>query len=35
MSAMSSPFVRWGAGALAFVAVLAVLRLQPWQRVRR
>ncbi len=29
---MSSPFVRWGAGALALVAVLAVLRLQPWQR---
>ena len=27
-----SPFVRWGAGALVFVAVLAVLRLQPWQR---
>jgi NitT/TauT family transport system substrate-binding protein len=32
MSAMSSPFVRWGAGALAFVAVLAALRLHPWQR---
>ena len=32
MNPMSSPFVRWGAGALAFVAVLAVLRLQPWQR---
>ena len=32
MSAMSSPFVRWGAGAVVFVAVLAVLRLQPWQR---
>lgn len=32
MSAMSSPFVRWGAGALAFVAVLAALRLYPWQR---
>lgn len=29
---MSSPFVRWGVGAVAFVAVLAVLRLQPWQR---
>ena len=32
MSAMSSPFVRWGAGALVFVAALAVLRLHPWQR---
>jgi NitT/TauT family transport system substrate-binding protein len=32
MSAMSTPFVRWGVGAVAFVAVLAVLRLQPWQR---
>ena len=32
MSAMSSPFVRWSAGAVAFVAVLAALRLQPWQR---
>jgi NitT/TauT family transport system substrate-binding protein len=27
-----SPFVRWSAGALVFVAVLAVLRLRPWQR---
>ena len=32
MNAMSSPFVRWGAGALVLVAVLAVLRLQPWRR---
>ena len=32
MKAMSSPFARWGAGALVFVAILAVLRLQPWQR---
>jgi NitT/TauT family transport system substrate-binding protein len=32
MSALSSPFVRWGAGAVAFVAILTVLRLQPWQR---
>ena len=32
MKAMSSPFVRWGAGALVFVAVLAALRLHPWQR---
>jgi NitT/TauT family transport system substrate-binding protein len=32
MNAMSSPFVRWGAGALAFVAILAALRLHPWQR---
>ena len=32
MNAMSSPFVRWGAGALAFVAILAALRLQPWER---
>ena len=29
---MASPFVRWGAGALVFVAVLAALRLHPWQR---
>ena len=29
---MPSPFVRWGLGAVAFVAILAVLRLQPWQR---
>jgi hypothetical protein len=26
-----SPFLRWGVGALAFVAVLAVLRAKPWQ----
>jgi NitT/TauT family transport system substrate-binding protein len=32
MNALSSPFARWGAGALVFVAVLAALRLQPWQR---
>ena len=32
MNARSSPFVRWGAGAVIFVAILAVLRLQPWQR---
>jgi len=32
MKPMSSPFVRWGAGALVFVAVLAALRLHPWQR---
>jgi NitT/TauT family transport system substrate-binding protein len=32
MNGMSSPFARWSAGALAFVAVLAVLRLHPWQR---
>ncbi len=32
MKAMSSAFVRWGAGALVFVAVLAALRLHPWQR---
>jgi NitT/TauT family transport system substrate-binding protein len=31
MKPMSSPFVRWGVGALALVAVLAVLRLQPWR----
>jgi NitT/TauT family transport system substrate-binding protein len=31
MNPMSSPFVRWGAGALALVAVLTVLRLQPWR----
>ena len=32
MKATSSPFVRWGTGALVFVAVLAALRLHPWQR---
>jgi NitT/TauT family transport system substrate-binding protein len=32
MRGISSPFVRWGVGALAFVAVLAALRLHPWQR---
>ena len=32
MKTMSSPFVRWGAGALVFVAVLAALRLHPWRR---
>ena len=32
MNAMSSPFLRWGAGALAVVAVLAALRMRPWQR---
>jgi len=31
MNPMSSPFVRWGAGAVALVALLAVLRLQPWR----
>jgi len=28
----SSPFVKWVVGALAAVAVLALLRLHPWQR---
>lgn len=28
---MPSPFVRWGLGAVAVLAVLAVLRLHPWQ----
>ena len=32
MSVTASPFVRWGAGALAFVAILAALRWHPWQR---
>ena len=32
MNAIRSPFVRWALAALAFVAVLAVLRQQPWQR---
>jgi NitT/TauT family transport system substrate-binding protein len=32
MRAMSSPLVRWGAGALAFVVILGVLRARPWQR---
>ena len=31
MSTMSSPLVRWGAGAIAFVALLGILRLRPWQ----
>jgi NitT/TauT family transport system substrate-binding protein len=30
MSRMSSPLVRWGAGALAFVAILGVLRTRFW-----
>ena len=34
MNAMPSPFVRWAAGALIFVAILAVLRLQPWQKAK-
>lgn len=32
MSLRSSPFARWGAGALAFVAILGVLRLRPWRQ---
>ena len=32
MSAISWPFVRWGVGAIAFVAVLATLRFHPWHR---
>ena len=32
MKPMSSPFVRWGAGALLFVAAFAALRLHPWRR---
>ena len=32
MNLTSSPFVRWGVGTLAFVGVLALLRLHPWQR---
>jgi NitT/TauT family transport system substrate-binding protein len=32
MKAMSSPFVRWGVGALVFVGVIAALRLHPWHR---
>jgi NitT/TauT family transport system substrate-binding protein len=31
---MKSPLVRWGLGALAFVAVLGVLRARPWQEAR-
>ena len=27
-----SPLLRWGAGALAAVAILGVLRAKPWQR---
>jgi NitT/TauT family transport system substrate-binding protein len=32
MSLMSSPLVKWSAGALAFLALLAALRLRPWQQ---
>jgi len=32
---MRSPFVRWGVGALALVAVLGVLREKPWKRGER
>lgn len=32
MNLARSPFLRWVAGAVVFIAVLAVLRLQPWQR---
>jgi NitT/TauT family transport system substrate-binding protein len=31
VSTVSSPLVKWGAGAIAFVALLGVLRLRPWQ----
>jgi NitT/TauT family transport system substrate-binding protein len=34
MSTMSSPLVRWGTGAIAFVALLGILRLRPWQGTR-
>ena len=32
MSRLSSPFVKWSAGAIAFVALLGVLRFRPWQQ---
>ena len=32
MISLRSPFVRWTAGAVLFIAVLAVLRAHPWQR---
>ena len=32
MSPVSSPLVRWGAGAIAFVALLGILRFRPWQQ---
>jgi NitT/TauT family transport system substrate-binding protein len=32
MSWTSSPLVRWGAGAFAFLVLLAALRLRPWQQ---
>ena len=32
MNPLSSPFVRWTAGAVAVIGILAVLRMQPWQR---
>ncbi len=31
MSLLSSPFARWTAGAIAFVALLGLLRFRPWQ----
>ena len=31
MSLTSSPLVRWSAGAFAFLALLAALRMRPWQ----
>lgn len=35
MSTLQSPFVRWSAGAIVFVAALGLLRLHPWQRSGR
>src|SRR3954452_2206872 len=32
MTTTPSPFVRWGVGALAFLTILAALRLHPWRR---
>src|SRR4026209_2788178 len=31
MSTLSSPLIKWGAGAIAFVALLGLLRFRPWQ----
>ena len=31
MNTLSSPLIKWGAGAIAFVAVLGLLRFRPWQ----
>jgi hypothetical protein len=32
MTSLRSPFVRWTAGTVVFMAALAVLHRHPWQR---